>query len=128
MSTLPYDSSSRTDPVPAVAVEGGEQAIEAVVREFACVADEVGMPRPAAAELHELCRQVTDVSRQVFPGDVRIKVGRDWEIPDDIYFVVDVCASGTPDEFVAQVKQWNLAVHRISVNWSGLFCLSFDAR
>lgn len=125
MSTLPYDSSSRTDPVPAVAAAGGDQAFEAVVREFESVADEVGMPRPAAEELHELCRQVAEVSRRVFPGDVRIKVGRDWEAPDWIYFVVDVCASGTPDEFVSHVREWDSSLCRTIGGRMRFFCLAF---
>lgn len=124
MSTLPHDSSSRADTAPLVAMEQGEPGFDAVVREFDTVAEEAGMARPSTAELRELCRQVADISHDVFGGQVRIKVGRDWEVADWIYFVVDVWTSGTPDEFVARANEWHLAVHEIAGKQWRLFCLS----
>lgn len=110
MSTVPHDTSNRADTASLIATGGTEVEFAAVVRDFESIADGVGMPRPPAAELHELCRQVADVSRRIFRGDVKLKVVRDWEIQDDIYFVVDVRTEGTPDEVVAQANEWHLAL------------------
>lgn len=128
MSTLPHDASSRAETPPVVTTQPTAQDFDAVVREFEAVADEVAMPHPPATELRDLCRQVVDVSQRLFPGEVQLTVGRDWEIPDWIYFVVDVHATENPDEFVALVREWNLDVHRIVGSRGELFCLSFDVR
>jgi hypothetical protein len=126
MSTLPHDASSRTDSAPLVTTQYTEQDFDAVVREFEAVTDEVGMAKPPATILRDLCRQVADVSHDVFGGEVRITVGRDWEVADWIYFVVDVCAPEDPDEFLARVKEWDVAMHRNVGSQAHLFCLSFD--
>ncbi|HET6879354.1 MAG TPA: hypothetical protein VFI31_04335 [Pirellulales bacterium] len=125
MSTLPHDASSRIDTAPLVTAQQTEQDLDAVVREFDAVAEEAGMARPPAAELRELCRQVADISRDVIGRDVRIRVGRDWEVADDIYFVADVWTSGTPDDVVARANEWHLAVHELAGEQWRLFCLSF---
>ena len=110
MSTLPHDAS-RSDTAPVITTQQAEQDFDAIVREFDAVAAEVDMQRPTTAELRDLCREVANISREVFGGDVRVKVGRDREVPDWIYFVVDVLASGTPDGVVARANEWHLAVH-----------------
>lgn len=125
MSTLPYHSSRDLEQSPTVAVRQTEHAFENIVSEFESAADEVGMQRPSTAELRELCRQVVDASHQVFTGDIRLRVGRDREIPDDIYFVVDVRTSGTPDAVLARTNSWHGAAHDILGRQWRLFCLSF---
>jgi hypothetical protein len=128
MSTLPHATSSRTNPALLVTTQYSEEDLDAVVREFESVANEVGIACPSAPELRDLCRQVAQVSQRLFPGDVKLTVGRDWGIPDWIYFVVDVWTSGTPDEVIAQIREWNLTVHRIEGKGRELFCLAFRAR
>lgn len=128
MSTVPHDATSRTDSAPLVTTQYTERDFDAVVREFEAVAEEVGVVKPPAGELRDLCRQVAEVSQRLFPGDVTLTVGRDWEIPKEIYFVVDVWTSGAHDEVAAQIREWNLTVHRIEGTGRELFCLSFRAR
>lgn len=125
MSTLRYEPSSGAGSVPPALTERAEQALQSVVRDLIITADEVNMSRPSEAVLRELLRQVMEISRQMFPGDVRVKVGRDWEVPDDIYFVVDVRSSGTPDEFVARLREWDSAAYRIAGSEMRFFCLTF---
>lgn len=125
MSTLPHDAHSRADSATLITTAQGDSELDSVVWSLESLADEVGMPRPSTDELRDLCRQVVRASRRIFPGDVRIRVGRDREIADDIYFVVEVWTSGTPDEVVARANEWHLAEHEIAGKQWRLFCLSF---
>lgn len=125
MSTLPHDARHSADAAPVIATIGNGQQLDALFHEFEAAAEEVGMSRPAATELRELCRQVADISQRIFPGEVSFKLGRDWELPDDIYFLVDVWTSGTPDEVVAKASDWHLAMHEAAGRRWRLFCLSF---
>lgn len=125
MPTLPHDSSRDLEHAPAIMQPRAEAAFGKIIRDFESVADEAGMPRPSAEELRELCGRVIELSWQVFPGGVGMKVSRDLDIPDDVYFVVEVCTSDSPDEFIARVREWDRAMHRAIGSRARLFCLSF---
>ena len=53
---------------------------------------------PSQAELSDLCRQAAAFTAELFPGGMEIRVKNDPEIPDDLYFVFAVRATGSVDD------------------------------
>lgn len=125
---LPSDTAHAGHPAPVVMPAPSERQFDQLVGEFAVAADELRVFRPAEAELRELCRQVASFTSELFPGEMTIEVRHDREIPNDIYFVVDVSAAGSIDDVMARVRQWHFALHRTAGGLADLFCLSFDMR
>lgn len=129
MSTLPRDrgeiigSAGQTPVVPAAR---HEQNLDGAIREFTAMVDELEIERPSDDELRGLCQRVAEMSVELFPGDLVVKVERDWEIPDDIYFVFNVRATGSGEEIAARSHQWHVKLGPAAGKRAELFCLSFD--
>ncbi|HJT32786.1 MAG TPA: hypothetical protein VJ783_12155 [Pirellulales bacterium] len=113
---------------PVVPAPRQEQNFDEAIREFISMVDELGITRPSDEELCDLCSRVAELSLEFFPGDLVVKAERDWEIPDDIYFVFRVIATGSVDDIVARSNQWHIQVRRAVSSRAELFCLSFDVR
>ncbi len=128
MSTLPRGPSEAADAhYPAIVPVGLRQhEYDQVVHEFESAADTLGVERPQETPLRDLCQQVVAFTSVLFPGEITLKVKNDPEGADDLYFVIDVVATGSLDEFIARSNEWHLGLRRIAGNYTDLFCLSFD--
>lgn len=124
MPTLPHEPADAIGAVPVVAA----QPIGETVHAFETLADELGARRPACAELRKLCGQVSQLTEELFPGDWTVKIGRDFEIPGDVFLVFSAGVTGNPDDISARTKRWHLTVHELAGDNAELFCLSFDVR
>lgn len=131
MSTLPRDSSELIDAAgssPVVPASRQEQNFDEAIRDFASMVDEIGITRPSDDELRDLCQRVAMMTVEIFPGELVVKAERDWEIPDDIYFVFNVRVTGSVDDIAARIQQWHTNLGPAAGRQDGLFCLSFDVR
>lgn len=127
MSTLPDDASRLTgagQTTSMVATAPRLPQIADAVRQFMAMADELGVSRPPEMELRDVCRSVAEATAALFPGGLGVHVDRDREIPDDIYFVFDVGASGQVEDILALDKEWHRRLHRVAGRFAELFCLS----
>jgi hypothetical protein len=129
MSTLPHDHSGSTSTVHTgpTSMAPGVRRIDDVVGEFIAAAEEMGVSRPSELDLRSLCRQIADLTSGLFPGELTVKFERDREDPGDIYFVLDVGATGDIDAILARTREWHLAVRQLAGRHADLFCLSTDA-
>jgi len=126
MSTLPSDTASSGHPPPVMTAARGDGQFDKLVRDFIIAAGQPDVSPFSETELRGLCREVADFTEELFPGEMTIELRRDYEIPDDNYFVVDVGATGTTEEVMARIKQWHLALQQVAGGRADLFCLSFD--
>lgn len=131
MSTLPRDPSHADDamqPMPLMLAARYEQEVDAAVREFEAVAVELGIARPSAAELRDLCRQVAALSDELFSSEIMIAVRGDPEIPGELHFTFYVSVTGDVDDIVALINEWHIKLRQAIGRQAELFCLSFDVR
>lgn len=129
MSTMPRDSREVTDAAghaPVFPAARQERNFDEAIRDFISMADELGIERPSDDELRDLCRQVAKVSLNLFPGDLVIKIIRDPEIRDDIYFEFNVRPTGSSDEIANRIWQWSIDLRRAVEKQADWFSLSFD--
>lgn len=130
MSTLPHDPSAAVaeHKSPVISAARYQHNFDKAVHDFEIAAEELLIERPSAAELRDLCGQVAAICDHLFPGELAVEVRRDAEIPDDLYFVFSVGATGDVDEIMARNNEWQLRVRRSIGGRADLFCLSFDVR
>ncbi len=129
MSTLPRDSGEVIDAAgraPVIPLARQERNFDEAIRDFISMADELGVARPSDDELRELCRQVAKVSLDLFSGELVIKIIRDPEICDDIYFEFNVRPTGSSDKIADRIWQWSIDLRRAVGNQAEWFSLSFD--
>lgn len=74
MSTWPRDPSNAANVTPVITPAQHDQQVDAAVHEFVLVAAELDIARPSASELPELCRQVADLSADLFSSEIAIGV------------------------------------------------------
>lgn len=129
MSTLPGDlrDAAILESQGAI-VPPARLNIDEHVREFESAAQRLGVSVPSAAELGNLYRQVLEATADLFPGEARVSVKNDPEIPDDLYFVFAVGAAGSIDDIAARNDEWHGRVCRLPSKFSGLFRLSVRVR
>ena len=129
MSTVPRDltdaiaTGSHAAVIPAVRPNADD-----LVREIQSAAHQLGCRCPSSSDLSDLCRQVLGFTVEIFPGEPCIQVRNDPEIPDDLYVVFGVAATGTIDEIAAKNDDWHARVSRLPSKFSGLFRLSIAVR
>lgn len=129
MSTVPRNPTDaapaevQTPLLPAVRFD-----LDETVRRFEAAAESLGVERPDSAELRRLCGQVAMFTAKLFPGELRIRVKNDPEIPDDLYFVFAVRATGEIDAIVSRNDQWHRRIMQTEGNRHGLFRLAIDAQ
>ena len=127
MSTLRDSTDAANARSTATILPAGRRDFNEVVREFETAAASLGTAHPSLAELSDLCRQAAAFTAELFPGGMEIRVKNDPEIPDDLYFVFAVRATGSVDDIVARNDQWHRCVARTEGKWHGLFRLAIDA-
>lgn len=129
MSTLPHDpvDTAKVDRQTAISSAARCDLAE-VVREFDAAAKRFAAAHPARADLSDLFRKVVAFTTELFPGDMSVETRVDPEIPDDLYLVFEVSATGSVDEIVARDEQWHRRLLSVARPWPGLFRLSIDAR
>jgi hypothetical protein len=66
------------------------------------------------------------LTQSLFPGQVRVEVEQDPELPDDSYLVFNVAARGTPAEIVNRRLQWHEQVHELIPERAQRLRLSVD--
>lgn len=127
MSTVPrYPTDiARGDVKPTMRVAAPPDIDEAV-RRFQAAAESLGVDHLTNAELTRLCAEVAAFTADLFPGELRIRVKNDPEIPDDLYFVFAVRATGDLDRVAAQNDQWHRRIMRSEGSRHGLFRLAID--
>lgn len=128
MSTVPRDPTDAAAGNVAPVVSSVRWNPEAAVKEFELAADTLGISRPSARELDEMCRETAAVTGELFGNDWFVEIRVDPEIRDDLYFVFDVRATGSVDELVALDRQWHRRLLPVGRKWPGLFRLSIDAQ
>lgn len=128
MSTLPRDHTDAAHTVVRAAVLPARRELGEVVREFEAAAERLGVSKPTATELNRLCGQVAAFTAELFPGEMHIRINNDPEIPDDLYILFGVDATGGIDELAAKNDEWHGRVCRMPTRFSGLFRLSVTVR
>lgn len=98
------------------------------MREFELTAERLGISQPTAAELNQLCCQVAAFTAELFPGEMRIRVHNDPDIPDDFYILFSVDAAGDLDDLAAKNDEWHGLLCRLPSRFSGLFRLDVAVR
>lgn len=121
MSTLPQNAAAQRQS-PLITTPHGNR-VEEAVREFETLAHEVGVGRITSQALREVCRQVADLTDTIFPGENRIEVRGDPEIPEELHFTFEVAATGVNDA-VAKNDEWHRSLRRAVGGRAVLFCLS----
>ena len=129
MTSLPNDVTDasvlghRAKVVPMV-----RPNVDDVVREFESAADVLGIPRPSSPELGDMYHNVSGITAELFPGETRVTIENDPEIPDDLYFVFGVDAIGGIDDIAARNDEWHGRICHMPSKFSGLFRLSVTVR
>lgn len=93
--------------------------VEAVERQLA------GPPngRPAGFNLAGLMAEVREITEEIFPGKCEFTSEVDPEYPEDRYVVVNVEASGSPQEIVDRSCQWDERIRALSADLVGVLRL-----
>lgn len=126
MSTVPRHPTDTTNTQPRAIVVAASSEIEDAVREFEAAAECIDVDCPSEAELRQLCRQVASFTAELFPRITRIQVKNDPELPDELYILFAVDASGPVDDVLALNDQWHRRVISVEGKWHGLFRLAID--
>jgi len=69
-------------------------------------------------------QQVLAVTREIFPGEVRVYDAEDPEIPGDRYQVFEVTAEGPADEVLTRDEQWHRRLCQLPDRIPGRYRLS----
>lgn len=129
MSTVPRKAIDTANaPSPAVVLPPVGPNLDETIRRFEAAAEIFGVTPPPAPELRRLCGQVVDFTAELFPGEMRVEVKNDPEIPDDVFFRFGVDATGTIDDIAARNDEWHARVCRLPARFSGMFRLSIAVR
>lgn len=127
MATLPQETSNtaRIQP-PVVPTPLGQSLFDEALRDFEEAARHFSIATPSSDELRELCRRAEAITCELFPGEFSVAARTDPEIPDDLYFVVEVRAAGGIDEIAARNDEWHGRICQLPHRIPGLFRLSID--
>lgn len=125
MSTLPRDSTDATNGNVVMMAPAGTD-VEEAVRTFQSAAASLAIAPLDAGVLKGLCQQVAVFTSELFPGEVRIMVKNDPDIPQDLYFVFRVRSKAGVDELAALNDQWHRRLLMLKGRRSGLFRLAID--
>jgi hypothetical protein len=68
------------------------------------------------------------LTQSLFPGQVRVEVEQDPELPDDSYLVFNVAAEGTLAEIVSRRLQWHDQVRELLPERAQRIRLSVDPK
>ncbi len=68
------------------------------------------------------------LTQELFPGQVRVEVEQDPEIPDDSYLVFNVAAEGTVPDIVKRRLEWHNQVRELIPDRAQRLRLSVEAR
>jgi hypothetical protein len=129
MSTAPRNEVNTADaPGHAVVMPSARPDLDELVQRFECAAESLAVEPPPSPELRQLCSQVAGFTAELFPGEMRVEVKNDPEIPDDIFFRFGVDAMGTIDDIAARNDEWHARVCRLPARFSGMFRLSVTVR
>ena len=82
MSTLPRDPVDAAPAGAQATVLPARRDLEQAVREFGVAAERLGTSRPVAEELNDLCHHVAAFTAELFPGEMRVQIKNDPEIPE----------------------------------------------
>ncbi|HVC94891.1 MAG TPA: hypothetical protein VND64_14440 [Pirellulales bacterium] len=94
-------------------------------------------PKLAADESHDVAdvakklgvetelNRLLAATRELFPGEIEVRVVHDLEFPDEVYFEVNVTATATVEELVAHDRMWFERCAELSGPVAHYFCLSF---
>lgn len=127
MSTLPRDASGTAGVQPPLVAKPRDQSrFDQALRDFEEAAQHFSIATPSSEELRELCRRAEAITRELFPGEFSVEARTDPEIPDDLYFVVEVRAAGSIEELAARNDEWHGRVCQLPYRVPGLFRLSID--
>lgn len=127
MSTVPRKATAPSEASsPAVVLPPVRPDLDEAVRRFEVAVEGFGVEPPSP--LRRLCTQVAGFTAELFPGEMRVEVKNDPEIPDDVFFRFSVDATGTIDEIAARNDQWHERVCRLPARFSGMFRLSIAVR
>lgn len=131
MSTIPHDPSRPVERLAAAAVLQAapyEQIVDDAIKQFEAAAERLSVPRAPTAELRDLCRKVAAYTADLVFDAFAIKVQNDPEIPNDLYFVFDVCVDGGVDEIVRMNDEWHRRLLLVRGRHCGLFRLTIRHR
>ena len=64
-------------------------------------------------------------TKELFPGDLDVRVVHDLEFPDEIYFEVNVTATAAVEDLVTRDRQWYEQCVALAGPVAHYFCLSF---
>ncbi len=85
----------------------------------------VGLRRGESRRSSDLAtRQVLALTREIFPGEVRVYDAEDPEIPGDRYQVFEVTAEGPADEVLTRDAQWHQRLCQLPDRIPGRYRLS----
>lgn len=127
MSTLHPDTSDAAGAQPPVVTTPlGRSPFEEALRDFEEAAQHFSIATPSSAELQELCQRAEAITRELFPGEFSVEARTDPEIPDDLYLVWEVRATGSITEILARNDEWHRRVCPLAHEFPGLFRLSID--
>ena len=129
MSTMPGNPTDAADALAQAALlPTAAPDVDEIVRRFQTAARDFRIEAPAPTELLSLCAQVATFTRELFPGEMRMRVKNDPEIPDDLFFQLHVEATGDIDDIAARHDQWHARLCRFPSKFCGLFRLSIAVR
>jgi hypothetical protein len=69
-------------------------------------------------------QQVLTLTREIFPGEVRVYEAEDPEIPGDRYHVFEVTADGPVDQVMTRDEQWHRRLCQLPDRIPGRYRLS----
>ncbi len=129
MSTMPGNPTDAVDaPAQAAVLPTAAPDLDEIVRRFEAAAHDFAVDAPARTHLMSLCAQVATFTRELFPGETRLGVKNDPEIPDDLFFQFRVEATGGVDDIAARHDQWHARLCQFPAKFCGLFRLSVAVR
>ncbi len=95
-----------------VRVRGLEQAVVNLRQGESCLSSDL------------TTQQVLALTREIFPGEVRVYDAEDPEIPGDRYQVFEVTAEGPADEVLTRDEQWHRRLCQLADRIPGRYRLS----
>jgi hypothetical protein len=94
-------------------------------------------PTLAAEESHEVAdvakklRVETELNRlltatkELFPGEIEVRVAHELDYPDEIYFEISVAMSNSIEDTATRYTEWHARSVELTGDVAHYFCLSF---